>query len=201
MRNRSGKMNRPVGLNLHQETKQESVFSSDEPSYHASQRKPVDKWKIIWIVVGSLIAVLVILLLIPSGNSVEFGKEGIVIREVDERKDSRAGDHSVKPAGDDAAVPDQLKEGKETMVEEPSAALPVQQNRYFIIAGSFQNLQNATDLMNKMKSAGFPAEMIITENRMYRVSIRSYADKEEAIRDLSRVKAESGVGSAWVMTR
>ncbi|MEX0982718.1 MAG: SPOR domain-containing protein [Bacteroidales bacterium] len=181
--------------------RQEPVLSSDKPSMRASQRKPVNKWKIIWIVVGSLIAVLVIILLIPSGNSVEFGKEGIVIRDMDERKGSPEGNHSVKPAGDDAAVPDRVKKEEGTKVDESSTAPPVQQNKYFIIAGSFQNLQNATNLMNKLKSAGFPAEMIITENRLYRVSIRSYAEKEEAVRDLSRLKAESGVSSAWVLKR
>ena len=181
--------------------KEDPVLSGDKPTMHAIQRRPVNKWKIIWIVVGSLIAVLALILLIPSGNNVEFGKEGIVIREIDEGRDSSAGDHSMKPAGDDASVTDQEKEEEEIMVDESSITPPVQQNRYFIIAGSFQNLQNATELMNSLKSAGFPAEMIITENRLYRVSIKSYAEKEEAIRDLSRVKAESGVSSAWVMTR
>lgn len=179
----------------------EPVPSSDKPPMHAIQRRPVNKWKIIWIVVGSLIAVLALILLIPSENNVEFGKEGIVIRENVEDKDSSASDYSVKAAGDDAAVTDQGKDEEESMVDESPITPPVQQNRYFIIAGSFQNLQNATELMNRLKSAGFPAEMIITENRLYRVSIRSYTEKEEAIRDLSRVKAESGISSAWVMTR
>ncbi len=193
---------KPAGKPRPAERKQkEAAHSSDGPARLAVQRKPVNKWKIIWIVVGSLIAVLAIILLIPSGNSVEFGKEGIVIRDTDDRKGSPAGAPAVKPASDEASIPDGMKEEEEAKVDESSNVPPVQQNRYFIIAGSFHNLMNAKELMNKLKSAGFPAEMIITENRLYRVSIKSYAEKEEAIRDLSRVKAESGVSSAWVMTR
>jgi cell division protein FtsN/nucleoid DNA-binding protein len=169
------------------------------------QRKPVNKWKIIWIVVGALIAVLVLILLIPSGNGVEFGKEGIVIRDMNGKtgghsSDRPEGERDKRKTGEDEAVNGQPAE-EEAAVEAPRDEPPVQQNSYFIIAGSFQNLQNATELMSKLKASGFPAEMIVTENRMYRVSIRSYADREEAIRELPRVKAESGMEGAWVMAR
>ncbi len=175
------------------------------PGRRAIQRKPVNKWKIIWIVVGSLIAVLVLVLLIPSENGVEFGKEGIVIREENGETETSSSDRSTgrsneKMTGKDRAGADQPA-GEKASGEESSVEPPVQQNRYFIIAGSFQSLQNATEMLDKLEASGFPAEMIVTENRMYRVSLRSYADKDEALRELPRMKAESGIESAWVMTR
>lgn len=181
------------------------VTSGTKKPSRSIQRKPVNKWKIIWIVVGSLIAVLVLILLIPTGNGVEFGREGIVIREVNGETKTPSSDRTTGRAGKDKtgkdqAVADQPAE-EEVTVEAPRVEPPVQQNRYFIIAGSFQSLQNATELLNKLEASGFPAEMIVTENRMYRVSIRSYADRDVAIRELPRVRAESGMESAWVMTR
>jgi len=51
---------------------------------HMASRAPVNKWKIIWIIVGSLIIVLLLILLIPSKNGnygIEFNREGIVLKE------------------------------------------------------------------------------------------------------------------------
>lgn len=176
------------------------------PGRRAIQRKPVNKWKIIWIVVGALIAVLVLILLIPSGNGVEFGKEGIVLKEMNGKTETPSSDRSTGKSGKDKAtkdqsVADQSAEEEAAAVEAPRDEPPVQQNKYFIIAGSFQSLQNATTLLSKLEASGFPAEMIVTENRMYRVSIQSYANRNEAIRELPRVKAESGIDNAWVMAR
>ncbi len=166
------------------------------------RRKPVNKWKIIWIVVGSLIAVLVLILLIPTRNGVEFGREGIVIRDTEEA----GGD------GRNAPEAGNISEGGENQfqgagpaeVKEPAADQPgdqPQENRYFIIAGSFQNLQNATELMNELSAMGFHAEIIFTENRLYRVSVKSFSERDQAIRELPKIRTESGMDGAWVMTR
>jgi cell division septation protein DedD/nucleoid DNA-binding protein len=172
------------------------------------ERKPVNKWKIIWIVVGSLIAVLVLILLIPTGNGVEFGRDGIVIRDRQEAEGAEEHAPAVeKGLKEEEGLPADEPVAEPGPVRRPAADEPGDQpkattgHKYFIIAGSFQSLQNATELMNELKAAGFPAEMIITENRMYRVSVKSYADREQAIRELPRIKAESGMDGAWVMAR
>jgi nucleoid DNA-binding protein len=200
----------PSGKNLRSPGKKPGpVTPGAKKSSRTIQRKPVNKWRIIWIVVGALIAVLVLVLLIPSENGVEFGKEGIVIREMNGEREPASSDRSTGRSRRDRTDKDQFvadqspaeEAAEEVKVEAPFVETPVQQNSYFIIAGSFQSLQNATELMSKLKASGFPAEMIVTENRMYRVSIRSYADRDEAIRELPRVRAESGIDGAWVMTR
>ena len=172
------------------------------------ERKPVNKWKIIWIVVGSLIAVLVLILLIPTGNGVEFGRDGIVIRDRQEAEGAEEHAPAVeKGLKEEEGWPADEPVAEPGPVRRPAADEPGDQpeattgHKYFIIAGSFQSLQNATELMNELKAAGFPAEMIITENRMYRVSVKSYADRDQAIRELPRIKAESGMEGAWVMAR
>ncbi|MCF8225845.1 MAG: SPOR domain-containing protein [Bacteroidales bacterium] len=185
-----------------EEDEPDKVAAAEETDGEASQvlkvKKPVNKWKIIWIVVGSLIAVLVLILLIPAGNNnIEFGKEGIVIRDsgtapetgrsygVDEDKAAAAGQDAAATKEPEAAIPE----------------TPAMENNFFIIAGSFQNLQNAAELKDDLFADGFPAEIIYTENRMYRVAIQSYGTKAEAINDLSRVRRLSGIENAWVLSR
>lgn len=175
-----------------------------ERSVKRVERKPVNKWKIIWIVVGSLIAVLVLILLIPSGNGVEFGREGIVIRDRQEsegpEKLAPAVEKGMKEEKGKTPV-DEQEAGKGAAADEPGDQPKAPEHKYFIIAGSFQNLQNATELMNELRSKGFPAELIFAEGRLYRVSVKSYAESDQAIRELPRIKAESGIEGAWVMTR
>jgi cell division protein FtsN len=163
-----------------------------------SDQKPVNKWKIIWIVIGSLIAVLVLILLIPSGDegsAIEFGKDGIVIRNTDTKKAPSKPKYQqdIKGQAEEVIVDD--KEAEKGFVP---VDVPVPENQYFIIAGSFQNIQNATELLEQLKVKGYPAEIIYTENRMYRVSVKSFSTKESAVNNLSSIKATPGLEKVWV---
>ena len=146
-----------------------------------ARRRPVNKWGIIWIVIGSLAAVLVIILLIPTNNDVEFGRDGIVIKDAntEDLQDQEASSEvEFEDTGNDADLGEEVSDTRDTGAvgseEDPDTGQPdLNRNRYFIIGGSFQKLPNATELMNQLKSEGFQSEIIITENRMYRVSVQS----------------------------
>ena len=73
-------------------------------------------------------------------------------------------------------------------------------NNFYIIAGSFSKLKNASDLQDQLKKRGFDAEVMITENRMYRVSVAAYSTKEEAEKELRQIKSEPGLQSAWLLS-
>jgi cell division protein FtsN len=85
--------------------------------------------------------------------------------------------------------------------EEEPEPRPVtdQTDHFFIIAGSFKNLANASELQDKLKARGFPAEVMITENRMYRVSVASFPTSGEAERELPRFKSQPGLESCWLL--
>jgi len=173
------------------------------------QPKRVNRWRVIWIVSGVLIAVLLLVLLIPSDNGLEVGRDGIIIRDTEignEGNDGTAGGAGQQPAMGtqaqddlDAAATESLQEDEE--LDDGPVQPPVLENRYFIIAGSFRNLGNATDLSDQLKAAGYPAEIILTENRLYRVSVRSFATKQEALNALPALKTGEGLGNAWLLTR
>ncbi len=184
--------------------KKKSVPVQKEPTpmkKKMAKRAPVNKWKIIWIIVGTLIIVLVTILLIPTKNNdygIEFSRDGIVLRENTVSDDLRG-----------AEVTNQLVTEEDNQVEQDKqeAVSPVLQkpvemiNNFFIIAGSFQGLQNATELMESLKDEGFPAEIIVTDSRLYRVAVQSYPEKQKAVDDLVRIKAHPGLGSCWIWSR
>lgn len=182
--------------------KKDVELTGKEPQQRL-KRKPVNKWTIIWIVTGSLIAVLVIILLIPAGNGIEFGKEGIILRDDDRETEQRVKVTPGRERADRQQVDDRQPEVGVTGDEETVAGIKDGESgpRFYIIAGSFQNLANATQLHDQLKTAGFPAEIIITENRMYRVSIKSYTKKAKALDEVSEIREQSGISGAWVLTR
>lgn len=178
--------------------KDSKIIPETKKSSSGTKRRPVNKWKIIWIVIGSLISVLILILLLPTGNennAIEFGKDGIVIRN--NQRDNNSGDEKTDHAATTKNV-DQLHQGEENERQIPEAETPIVENQYFVIAGSFQNIRNAKDLSDKLKAKGFPSEIIFTESRLYRVSVHGYASKEEALNDLTRIKATPGLENAWL---
>jgi cell division protein FtsN/nucleoid DNA-binding protein len=194
----------------------ESKASSRITELAPPKPKPTNKkWRVIWLVAAALIVVLVVLILIPSEET-ENGErrklfnrqperevvedlEGSKVQQdvvIEEQNDStEAGPQDVEAGPQDAEAITQEREAEEEQ------DLPVEvSNTYFIIAGSFSKLKNASDLQDQLKSQGFNAEVIITENRMYRVSVASYATKEEAEKELSKIKTESGLESCWLLS-
>jgi len=170
-----------------------------------ANRAPVNKWKIIWIVAGSLIVVLFLILLIPTKNSdygIEFSKEGIVLKENAVGDDMQDLEETNELVTDVDEQGNQAEEDNQEATQAEVGTPPVETtNNFFIIAGSFAELQNATELMESLKSEGFPAEIIITDSRLYRVAAKSYPEKAQAASDLSRIKAHPGLGSCWVWSR
>ena len=158
-----------------------------------------NRWRIIWVVAAVLITVLVVLLVIPSGKQEE--GEGLVDNQTDQEVPEQI---NTQEELTEETVEEQVSD-RETAPEEVESqenAVPTveETNKFFIIAGSFGKLKNASDLQDQLRSRGFNAEVMITENRMYRVSVESYATKEEAERALIQLKSEPDLESCWLLS-
>ena len=142
-------------------------------------------WRVIWIVAGILIVVLVVLLLIPGDKEGSTGENSQLQKPVQQEQTIQPEQPVSTPELSDQALPG------------PEQEMPLveQTNHFFIIAGSFRNLANASELQDKLKARGYPAEMMITENRMYRVSVASYPTSGEAERRPGRDKNRNRVWS------
>lgn len=171
------------------------------PAPAPSSHKPVKKWRIIWIIAASLILILILIIVIPVNDDgkrgLRFSREGIILQQTNTEKEV-------------APVTSEISEETESIFEEAQAEVveeeiiiketPVVQNKYFIIAGSFSRLSNASDLQDRLKSEGFSSEIIITENKMYRVSLNSYPTKIEALQELRNLKSADKFKSCWLLT-
>lgn len=155
---------------------------------HGSGRK-TGLWRIIWIVAGILIVVLAVLLILPPEK--ESPAEG-----TDQSQEAPVEQQPVQPVEQDPIVePDQAE-----IEEELSPAVESEdEHHFYIIAGSFRNLANASELQDRLKDKSYPAEVMITENRMYRVIVATYATSAEAERDLAELKTQPGLESCWLL--
>jgi cell division protein FtsN/nucleoid DNA-binding protein len=183
-------------------TKTDSKSSTQVTELAPPKPKPKSyKWRLIWLVAAVLIVVLVVLVLIPSGETEDSERRKLFNRKADQEEVDQAGESDGQ---------DQLKTEEQTVVPETEEVeteaeeeqiQPVEESdKFFIIAGSFSKLKNASDLQDQLNSRGYNAEVMITENRMYRVSVASYASKEEAENALSQLKSEPGLQSCWLLS-
>jgi cell division septation protein DedD/nucleoid DNA-binding protein len=170
---------------------------------HEPHREPRQgRWRAIWFVAGALIIVLIALILIPTNNLNLPGRKTTpppVITEPAPSQTTVPGDQDAdEPSDFESLTPESLEnEPTETIGEpEPAAA----SNKYFLIAGSFSHLRNASELQDQMRSRGMSAEVMITENRMYRVSVGAFPTIGEAERELARIKSLPGLESCWILT-
>lgn len=153
-------------------------------------KRRINKWRVIWIIAGALIVILVALIFIPE-ELIKSQKSKVENEEVENLQPET---ESPQPETESREVESKKleNENQQPIVEEP--------HNFFIIAGSFQHLKYASDLQDRLKGRGYPAEVLITENRLYRVSVVSYATKEEALKGLAGIKAVSGLESCWLLS-
>jgi cell division protein FtsN/nucleoid DNA-binding protein len=167
-------------------------------------RRVSNLWRVIWIVAGCLIVVLAVLIFVPAErfNIFRPGDGGTTEAPVEETVAEPGSGEVAGPGETPAAEQEEapVAEREAAAGQEPVGPANAATDNYFIIAGSFRHLGYASELQDKLKARGYPAEIMITANRMYRVSVASYATKEEAEKGLSGVKSEPGLEACWLLS-
>lgn len=160
------------------------------------------RWRAVWIVAFLLIIVLAVLILIPTQRD-ESGERtrSLLNRKASEEVVDQPED---PPAEEERAGTEEIsgETDQQTENEEPAPEPVVEEvsPNFFVIAGSFSKLRNASDLQDNLKQKGYDAELMITENRMYRVSVSSYVTKAEAEKGLAEIKKKPGMESCWLLS-
>jgi len=190
-------------------------WSAPQPPVRTKRR--TGRWRVIWIITGSLIVILLLLIFVPVNRTEEgglqLGREGILLRkyraEPEEEPAGPAEEPATRPdeeaeaglqagAGEaEVESPGEAEQGSEDAAQEMAPEVP---DHYFIIAGSFRLLRNASEMQDQLRAKGYSSEVMITENRLYRVSVASYATKAEAIRALEGIRAEPGLENCWLLS-
>ena len=68
-----------------------------------------------------------------------------------------------------------------------------------IIAGSFANINNAQNLQMSLSTDGFHSQVLPIVNGMYRVSVKSFANKDDANQNLEQLRSQTGNSALWVL--
>lgn len=86
-----------------------------------------------------------------------------------------------------------------SVVTESNKTAPTQ--NIHIIAGCFSKRENADAMLEKLKQQGFSACILVSDDNLKRVSVKSYSGIEEATTDLAQLKASTGNDALWILAR
>jgi hypothetical protein len=85
--------------------------------------------------------------------------------------------------------------------QEPVIVKPSLEKPFAIIVGAFKFLENAEGLVSDLRSKGYDAAITgQTKTGLYRVSLNSFADKNEAFEQLALVRSKE-FSSAWLLVK
>lgn len=92
---------------------------------------------------------------------------------------------------------------KDFVEDEPEIEAPInkiEEKNFFLIVGSFSIRENAEKLHEQLLKKNYQSNIISSDNGMYRVSIESFANKDEAIIMLNDMRQKSKE-KVWLLSK
>lgn len=91
-------------------------------------------------------------------------------------------------------------EVKNILKDSNNKVITTPRDYYYIIGASFITLSKAEEVKNQLLEQGFNEAMIINSDRKrYRVAYKSFPTKEEALKELERLKKETNRSDLWIL--
>ncbi|MCK4676612.1 MAG: SPOR domain-containing protein [Bacteroidales bacterium] len=139
----------------------------------------------------------------PSTNNVQ--PETIEIKDIslapsatanteDEKEDSEAETKKIFDSPIPVMNDHQIETSPKTTIDETSF-------NYFIIAGAFKNLNNASSLVEKLTAKGYDARIVgVSSGGLHRVSYNGYTRRDDALENMRLIRSNENP-EAWVLKR
>lgn len=109
--------------------------------------------------------------------------------------EKKAGKTEIVPENKNSAVADKSVVPTQKLEQSTTST----GKKYYLIGGSFENVENADKLISRYSGKGYNPQIIgQASNGYYRVSINDYLYKEEAMTELRRIRV-SEIPGAWVL--
>lgn len=100
---------------------------------------------------------------------------------------------------------DTLPEVPEPEPEVEVEVVELPDNKYFLIAGSFTNENNATTYSDELIKQGYNSEVIVRRSGknpdFYKVSYKGFSDKDEAYNQLANEQKLSEFPNVWLLIK
>ena len=84
---------------------------------------------------------------------------------------------------------------KETSKEETKPKY----SSFQIIAGSFSRMENATKFADELKTKGYKPEIIRSGDHLFRISIFTFNNETEALKQLYKLRQTTDIKSVWIL--
>jgi nucleoid DNA-binding protein len=73
--------------------------------------------------------------------------------------------------------------------------------KYYIIAGSFNNHENAELLQKQLGNRGYSSEIMEEDDELFRVTMAVYANKRKALKSLEKIKSAEKKINPWILSK
>jgi len=110
---------------------------------------------------------------------------------------------------DSATLNDPVAKSIDSLTDQKTALSPplqsssdniaTQNSEFHIIGGSFTSRQNAEEFIQKFRDEGYSPSIIEGKNDFYRVSLKSFANKNVALEELERIRRLPNKENTWLL--
>jgi len=113
-----------------------------------------------------------------------------------------------QPVVDSARIADSLAriaERQRALEEAAAAEAAKAAQKYFLIGGSFQSMENAEKFQKELQQQGYESEVIIRKTGpntdFYKVSYKAFADRDKAFKALRDAKKQPNNETVWLLVK
>ncbi len=110
---------------------------------------------------------------------------------------------------DSATLNDPVAKSIDSLTDQKTALSPplqsssdniaTQNSEFHIIGGSFTSRQNAEEFIQKFRDEGYSPTIIEGKNDFYRVSLKSFSNKNVALKELKRIRRLPNKENTWLL--
>ncbi len=198
----------PFELEKLKETTERMTHSAPPPPPPPPRPRKSGRKTILWIS-------LIIIFLIIAGGGYYIGffdylaykiKDQEILKQIynPAKQEQIKGKSSTLPddtALDTVSVSPEIRQAINRMTDKKRALMyrePEDSKTYHIIAGSFQIRKNALQYKDQLSQKGYKAK-ILENDSLFRISVKSYDNKEDALVELYRMRDGGALKSIWLL--
>lgn len=167
------------------------------------------KSKISWILTGLLVVLALLVYLfyndlfpnkIVTTQQTKIATDGIKTdtASLDQQDDTTTAEDTVEQKVVADKIDTQTEKRQALYYEEPKASSE-RGKTFYIIAGSFNKIENAEKLKATLIKEGCKPEILTVEGPVFRVSMYSFTNRNRALQELSRLRDQNKERNIWLL--
>ena len=87
----------------------------------------------------------------------------------------------------------------EEAVQAPVVPVTAPEPLFYLVAGSFENMRNASAFAETMRNRGYESGVVYSEPSRYRVYIYAFDNRSDALKMIDNLRSRSGSPEVWLL--